>query len=59
MAKKARKVLVRLREKKVTVNPEKTTLGLKEVEYVGNMLSSTGTSFTPEKRLHRIGESLP
>jgi hypothetical protein len=29
-----RKVLGRLREKKVTANPAKTILGLKEVEYV-------------------------
>ena len=46
-----RKVLVRLRTKKVTANPAKTRLGLKEVEYVGHLISSTGTSFTPEKRL--------
>ena len=45
-----RKVLVRLREKKVTANPVKTGLGLKEVEYVGHLISSTGTSFTEEKR---------
>ena len=45
-----RKVLVRLREKKVTDNPVKTGLGLKEVEYVGHLISSTGTSFTEEKR---------
>jgi hypothetical protein len=46
-----RKVLIRLRTKKVTANPAKTRLGLKEVEYVGHLISSTGTSFTPEKRL--------
>ena len=32
-------------------NPEKTELGLDEVEYVGHLISSEGTSFTPEKRL--------
>jgi hypothetical protein len=46
-----RKVLVRLRGGKVTANPEKTELGLDEVEYVGHLISSTGTSFTSEKRL--------
>ena len=38
-----RKVLTRLRDKKVTANPEKTRLGLKEVEYVGHLISSEGT----------------
>ncbi len=63
-----RKVLVRLREKKVTANPVKTGLGLKEVEYVGHLISSTGTSFTEEKRfqvldfpltVHWSGKLLP
>ena len=45
-----RKVLIRLRTKKVTANPEKTRLGLKEVEYVGHLISSKGTCFTPAKR---------
>ena len=35
-----RKVLTRLRTKEVTANPEKTRLGLKEVEYVGHLISS-------------------
>jgi len=38
-----RKVLVRLREIKVTANPAKTRLGLKKVEYVGHLISSMGT----------------
>ena len=46
-----RKVMRRLRTKKVTANPEKTRLGLKEVEYVGHLLYSEGTSFTLVKRL--------
>ena len=41
-----RKVLTRLRTKKVTANPAKTRLGLKEIEYVGHLISSKGTSFT-------------
>ena len=58
-ATKVRKVLVRLRENKVTANPRKTRLGLKEVEYVGRLISSTGTSFTPEKRLQVLDFPLP
>jgi len=54
-----RKVLIRLRTKKVTANPAKTRLGLKEVEYVGHLTSSTCTSFTPEKRLQVLDFSLP
>jgi cleavage and polyadenylation specificity factor subunit 1 len=46
-----RRVLERLRSKKVAVNPRKTKMGLKEVEYVGHLVSATGTSFTPEKCL--------
>ena len=34
-----RKVLGRLRENKVTANPAKTKLGLKEVEYVGHLIT--------------------
>jgi hypothetical protein len=44
-------VFDRLRIKSVAVNPRKTKLGLAEVEYVGHLVSTTGTSFTPEKRL--------
>ena len=54
-----RKVLGRLREKKVTAIPAKTILGLKEVEYVGHLISSTGTSFTEEKRLQVLDFPLP
>ena len=57
--KNLRKVLLRLREKNVTANPQKTPLGLKEVEYVGHLISSTGPSFTPEKRLQVLDFPLP
>ena len=40
-----RKVLTRHCAKKVTANPEKTRLSLKEVKYVGHLVSSEGTSF--------------
>ena len=46
-----RRVFDRLRDKNVAVNPRKIELGLVEVEYVGYLVSATGTSFTPEKRL--------
>ena len=46
-----RRVFERLRAKNVAVNPKQTKLGLPEVEYVGHLVSATGTSFTPEKRL--------
>jgi hypothetical protein len=45
--------------RKVTANPEKTELGLDEVEYVGHLISSTGTSFTDEKRLQVLDFPLP
>ena len=54
-----RKVLGRLRDNNVTANPAKTKLGLKEVEYVGHLITSTGTSFTEEKRLQKLRKALP
>jgi hypothetical protein len=54
-----RKVLTQLREGQVTANPEKTELGLDEVEYVGHLISSTGTFFTDEKRLQVLDFPLP
>ena len=54
-----RKVLVRLRENKVTANPAKTKVDLKEVEYVGHLITSTGTSLTEEKRLQVLDFPLP
>ena len=48
-----------VRLKKVTANPSKTRLGLKEVEYVGHLINCTGTSFTPEKRLQVLDFPLP
>jgi cleavage and polyadenylation specificity factor subunit 1 len=54
-----RKVLERLREFSVAVNPKKTKLGLAEVEYVGHVVSATGTSFTEQKRLKVLKFPLP
>ena len=44
----------RIRAKKVAVNPRKTRVGLKEVEYVSHLVSASGTPFTPEKRLKKV-----
>ena len=41
------------------MNPAKTKLGLAEVEYVGHVVSATGTSFTEEKRLKVLKFLLP
>ena len=54
-----RKILVRLRTNRVTANPDKTELGLDEVEYVDHLISSEGISFTPEKRLQVLEFPLP
>ena len=33
----------------ITLNPDKTHIGLEEIEYVGHLLSSDGVSFTTDK----------
>jgi hypothetical protein len=53
------KVLLRLRNGKVAANPEKIELSLDAVEYVGHLISSSGTSFTSEKRLQVLDFPLP
>jgi hypothetical protein len=54
-----RQVLQRLRDHNVAANPKKTKLGLAQVEYVGHLISSEGTSFTEEKRLKVLNFPLP
>ena len=44
-----RKVLQRLIDHNITVNPAKCQIGLEEIEYVGHTVSSKGTHFTREK----------
>ena len=39
-----RRILDRLREKNITMNPEKCKLGLLEIEYVGHVINSEGLS---------------
>jgi len=51
--------MVKLRSKRVTANPKKTSLGLDKVEHVGHLISSEGTSFTPEKRKEVLDFPLP
>ena len=43
------KIFQRLREKGITLNPEKCVLGAGEVEYVGHTLNSTGLHFERSK----------
>jgi hypothetical protein len=50
-----RRVFDRLCDKNVAVNPRKIELGLEQVEYVGHLVFTTSTSFTPEKRLKVLG----
>ena len=52
-------MLDRLRTFNAAANPKKTELGLSEVEYVGHVASSEGTSFTDEKRLKVLDFPLP
>jgi hypothetical protein len=54
-----RKVFERLRATNIAISPKRTKLGLPEVEYVGHLVSATGTSFIPEKRLKVLDFSQP
>lgn len=42
-------VLMRLRRFKLTGNPDKTKLGLRQIEYVGHVIDDSGTSFKRER----------
>jgi hypothetical protein len=44
-----RLVFLRFRERRITVNPRKTKLGLSSVEYVGHTFSEEGVTFSREK----------
>ena len=54
-----RKVLQRLVDFKITVNPDKCKIGLEEVEYVGHVINSQGMTFSPEKLQKVIDVDLP
>jgi hypothetical protein len=38
-----------LRDKGMTLNPEKCEFGMSEVEFVGHLIDNSGITFTPEK----------
>ena len=44
------KILLRLREKNITLNPAKCELGMTEIEFVGHTISKEGLSFSKDKR---------
>ena len=43
------KVLTRLKDFGITVNPDKCTFGLEEIEYVGHTISASGIHFSRSK----------
>jgi hypothetical protein len=43
------KIFQRLREKNITLNPEKCKLGLNEIEYVGHVINEDGLTFSKQK----------
>lgn len=44
-----RKVFERFRKHNLTINPEKCSLGMQEVEFVGHLLTASGITFTRER----------
>ena len=58
------KIFQRLREKNITLNPEKCKLGLNEIEYVGHVINEDGLTFSKQKlsevQFHKsLQEDLP
>jgi hypothetical protein len=49
LIKNLEKIFLRLREKNISLNPEKCKLGLTEIEYVGHVINQDGLSFSKEK----------
>jgi len=49
LIKNLEKIFIRLREKNISLNPEKCKLGLTEIEYVGHVINQDGLSFSKEK----------
>ena len=43
------KLLLRLKERRITLNPKKSRLGMSSIEYVGHIIDSTGLTYSPEK----------
>ena len=53
------KVLRRLQERGITVNPAKCRLGVPEVEYVGHVISETGLTMSDSKKKKVLDFPLP
>ena len=43
-------VYIRLKSKRITLNPKKCEFGLSEIEFVGHTINSTGIFFSREKK---------
>lgn len=44
-----RQIWMRMRTKRITISPKKTVIGLSQIEYVGHVINSEGTTFSKEK----------
>ena len=53
------KVLKRLKEYNISLNPKKTKIGLPKIEYVGHTISGEGISISAEKRQDVLDVPLP
>ena len=53
------RVIQRLKEFNIFVNPDKCQLGMKEVEFVGHVIDQTGLTFSKEKREAVLNFRLP
>ena len=53
------KVLQRLKEYNISLNPKKTKIGLPKIEYVGHTISGEGISISAEKRQDVLDVPLP
>jgi hypothetical protein len=42
-------LLLRLKERRITLNPKKSRLGMSSIEYVGHIIDSTGLTYSLEK----------
>jgi hypothetical protein len=49
MCERLQKIFDTLRERNMTLNPDKCEFGMSEVEFVGHLIDDTGITFTPEK----------